>query len=130
MKSILLIEDNTDILENLKEYFELEGYQIFSTNNGNRGMELAREFNPDLIICDMPMLENNRHGILKLLISIPAISFIPFIFSSTLSELINKTDALHFGADDYIVKPFELETMLVMAKACIQSGSKRQRFAA
>lgn len=126
MKSILIIEDNADILENLKEYLELEGYQIFSTNNGARGIELAREFNPDLIICDMPRSGINRHGVLQLLISIPAVSQIPFIFISTLSELINKTDALQFGADDYIVKPFELETILLIAKSCMLSGTKRQ----
>jgi DNA-binding response OmpR family regulator len=130
MKSILLIEDNADILENLKEYLELEGYHIFSTNNGTRGIELAREFNPDLIICDMPRSGINRHGVLQLLINIPAIANIPFIFISTLSELINKTDALQFGADDYVVKPFELESMLLVAKACILSGSKRQICAA
>ncbi len=130
MKSILLIEDNTDILENLKEYLELEGYHIFSTNNGTSGIELAMEFKPDLIICDMPRSEFNRHWVLQLLISISAISSIPFIFSSTFSELINKREALLFGADEYIIKPFELETMLLIAKACIQSGSKRQRWVA
>jgi DNA-binding response OmpR family regulator len=130
MKSILLIEDNADILENLQEYLELEGYQIFSTNNGTRGIELAMEFNPDLIICDMPRSGINRHGVLQLLINIPAVARIPFIFISTLSELINKTDALQFGADDYVVKPFELESMLLIAKACILSGSKRQICAA
>ncbi len=130
MKSILLIEDNADILENLKEYLEMEGFHIFSTNNGKRGIELACEFIPDLIICDMPRSGINRHGVLQLLISIPAIAKIPFIFISTLSELIDKTDALLFGADDYVVKPFDLEKMLVIAKACILSGSKRQICAA
>ena len=130
MKSILLIENNADILENLKEYLELEGYYIFSTNNGARGIELAIEFSPDLIICDMPRSGINRHGVLQLLISIPAISKIPFIFISTLSELINKIDALQSGADDFVVKPFELESMLVIAKACIRCGTKRQICAA
>ena len=130
MKSILLIENNTEILENIKEYFELEGYHIFSTNNGNRGIEMAMEFIPDLIICDMPRSGINRHGVLQLLISTPSIAQIPFIFISTLSEIINKTDALQFGADDYIVKPFELESMLLIAKDCILTGSKRQICAA
>ncbi len=130
MKSILLIEDNADILENLSEYLELEGYHIFSTNNGAKGIELALEFKPDLIICDMPRSGINRHGVLQLLISIPAIAKIPFIFIATLSELVNKTDALQSGADDYLIKPFELESMLLIAKACITSGSKRQICAA
>ncbi|MCB0519062.1 MAG: response regulator, partial [Saprospiraceae bacterium] len=44
MKTILLIEDNNDILENLTEYLELEGYKILITNNGKKGVELAIEF--------------------------------------------------------------------------------------
>ena len=54
MKTILLIEDNYNILENLVEYLELEGYKVFSASNGKKGIELARQFIPDLIICDTP----------------------------------------------------------------------------
>ena len=53
METILLIEDNKNILENLGEYLEMEGYEILMANNGKKGMELAREFLPDLIVCDV-----------------------------------------------------------------------------
>ena len=127
MKSILLIENNADILENLTEYLELEGYQIFSTNNEKRGIELAMEFIPDLIICDMPRPGIDGHKVLRMLIEKDNTSQIPFIFSTTLCEITNRLEALQLGADDYIIKPFELETMLQMAKACISTGSKRQK---
>lgn len=127
MKSILLIEDNIDILENLTEYFELEGYRIFSTNNGDRGIEMALEFMPDLIICDMPRPGIDGYKVLRLLIANLNITKIPFIFCTTLSEKINRSDALESGADDYIIKPFELDTILQMAKICIKTGSKRQK---
>jgi DNA-binding response OmpR family regulator len=127
MKSILLIEDNVDILENLTEYFELEGYHVISTNESKKGIELAMEFIPDLIICDMPKPGIDGYEVLRLLIRTSDTSEIPFIFSTTLCEANNRSDALELGADDYIIKPFELESMLVMAKACILSGSKRQR---
>lgn len=127
MRSILLIEDNADILDNMKEFFELEGYQIFSTNNGTRGIELALACKPDLIICDMPKSGFDKYGVLHLLINNSDISTIPFIFNSTLSDLINKNEALKHGADNYIVKPFDLDNMLEMAKDCIRCGSKRQR---
>jgi DNA-binding response OmpR family regulator len=130
MKSILLIEDNIDILENLAEYFELEGYRIFSTNNGDRGIEMALEFMPDLIICDMPRPGIDGYKVLRLLIANLNITRIPFIFCTTLSEKINRSDALESGADDYIIKPFELETILQMAKFCIKTGSKRQKYSA
>ena len=127
MKSILLIEDNVDILENLSEYLELEGYQVLSTNSGQRGIEMALEYMPDLIICDMPRPGIDGHEVLRILVDTLSISEIPFIFCTTMCETTNRSDALALGADDYIIKPFELETILQMAKVCIKAGSKRQR---
>jgi len=127
MKSILLIEDNFNILENLIEYLEMEGYRIFSTNDGIKGIELARRFIPDLIICDDPKPGIDGHEVLRLLIGTAGTSEIPFIFCSTNSETSNRAVAIGLGADDYIIKPFELETVLHVAKTCIESGSKRQK---
>ena len=127
MKSILLIEDNIDILENLAEYLQLEGYHVYSTNNGNRGIEMALEYIPDLIICDMPRPGIDGYEVLRLLTGNLNLMKIPFIFCTTMSEKINRSDALESGADDYIIKPFELETILEMAKICIKTGTKRQR---
>jgi DNA-binding response OmpR family regulator len=126
MQSILLIEDNTHLLDNLAEYLEMEGYHIFSTNKGETGIELARQFIPDLIICDNPKPGIDGHEVLRSLITSSTTFEIPFIFSTTLSEPINKSEALVLGADDYLIKPFELEALLDMARACIQAGSKRQ----
>ncbi len=130
MKSILLIEDNIDILENLAEYLELEGYHVFSTNNGDRGIEIALEHMPDLIICDMPRPGIDGYKVLQALIDNLSITKIPFIFCTTMSEKINRSDALESGADDYIIKPFELETILQIAKLCIKTGTKRQKLSA
>jgi DNA-binding response OmpR family regulator len=129
MKSILLIEDNIDILENLAEYLELEGYNIFATNNGDKGIEMAIRFLPDLIICDMPRPGIDGYEVLRILNNTLDTSEIPFIFCSTMFETINKSDALASGACDYIIKPFELDSILEMVKVCIKAGSKSQRTA-
>jgi len=128
MKIILLIEDNTDILENLTEYLELEGYLVLATKNGKNGIELAREFKPDLIICDILMPEMDGFEVLRSLLNTTKTSGIPFIFSTSMSEKTDKAEALKLGADDYIVKPFELETLLKVAKTRIKSGSKRHKY--
>jgi DNA-binding response OmpR family regulator len=125
MNTILLIEDNTEILENLTEYLELEGYRILVANNGKKGIELAVEFIPDLIICDVMMPEMDGHEVLHLLLDTAKTNEIPFIFSTSMSEKIERAQALQLGADDYIVKPFEMEALLKMAKTWIKSGSKR-----
>jgi len=125
MNTILVIEDNEHILENLTEFLELEGYKILGTNNGKRGVELAREFIPDLIVCDVLMHAMNGHEVLRLLLNSHATFRIPFIFSTSLSEKIDRAEAMLLGADDYIIKPFALEDLLKMIKARIQSGSTR-----
>ncbi len=125
MKTILLIEDNVAILENLTEFLELEGYKVLIANNGKKGIELAGEFIPDLIICDVKMPEMDGHEVLHLLLDTVKTHDIPFIFSTSMSEKVDRTEALGLGADDYIVKPYELGTLLEMADKWIKSGSKR-----
>jgi len=127
MKTILLIEDTNDILENLTEYLEMEGYKVMVANNGNKGVALANKFIPDLIICDVLMREMDGHEVLRQLLSAPATYEIPFIFSTSMSEKFDKTTALRLGADDYLVKPFDPEDLVKLAKAWIHSGSKRRK---
>ncbi|MEQ8547127.1 MAG: response regulator [Cyclobacteriaceae bacterium] len=120
MKTILLIEDNEDILENLIEYFELEWYKILSSNNGKDGLALARKNIPDLIICDVLMSEMNGYEVLSLLLNSSKTREIPFIFSSSNSELVDRKEALALGANDYIIKPFALDALLLMVKQWIR----------
>jgi CheY-like chemotaxis protein len=127
MKTILLIEDNINFLENLTEYLELEDYNILIADNGKKGFELAIEFIPDLIICDVLMPEMDGHEVLHLLLETAKTYEIPFIFSTSNSQKIDKEQALKDGADDYIVKPFELKTLLEMVGKWIKSGSHRHR---
>ena len=123
MKTILLIEDNIDVLENLTEYLELEGYKIITANNGKSGVQLAKVFIPDLIICDTLMPGMDGYEVLRLLMETATTTDIPFIFNTSNSENIDREKALQLGADGYIVKPFEVEALLKMIKASIKSGS-------
>jgi CheY-like chemotaxis protein len=127
MKTILLIEDNEDILENLTEYLELEGYRIVGARNGRTGVELAEKLIPDLIICDVLMPEMDGYQVLDTILHMAKTFKVPFIFSTSLAEKVNKEDALKLGADDYIIKPFELESLLQMVEFWIRSGSVRHQ---
>lgn len=124
-KTILLIEDNKDILENLTEYFELENYKILAAGNGRRGLELAGQFIPDLIICDFFMPRMNGNEVLHLLLNKRKTSGIPFIFSTSVPEIQTRMSALKSGADEYIVKPYELEILLDMVQAVIKTGKNQ-----
>ncbi len=125
METILLIESNTDILENLTEYFEMEGYHVLSTNKGKKGIELIKEHTPNLIICDVVMPELDGYGVLSEILDMIKAKEIPFIFSSSLSEQCKIDEAFRLGADDYIIKPFTLDNLLERAKNWIKSGIRR-----
>lgn len=88
---------------------------------------MAMEFVPDLIICDIPRPCIDGYEVLRCIISTSKISDIPFIFCTTLSKLMNRLDALALGAEDYIIKHFELEAVLGKVKAYMIAGSKRQK---
>lgn len=126
METILIIEDNKGIRENLIEFFELEGYNIISAIDGKSGILLAKEFIPNLIICDVLMFEMDGYEVLHQLLESPVTELIPFIFSTSMSEKVDRTEALGLGADDYIIKPFEPELLLKMARGWISSGSNRK----
>jgi DNA-binding response OmpR family regulator len=125
MKTILIIENKTDILENLKEAFEIEGYKVLVSNSGTKGVELAREFIPDLIISGILIGEMDGYEVLSLLLGTRSTSRIPFIFSTTKSEKRDRILAFELGADDYIVKPYELGDMFSMTKQWIKSGKEK-----
>jgi DNA-binding response OmpR family regulator len=127
MKTILLIESNNAIRENLAEGLEMEGYNILMSDNGKMGVELAKTCKPDLIISEILMQEMDGYEVLRLLLGTDKTKRIPFIFSTTMSEKKDRTLALGLGADDYIVKPYGFEPLFAMAETWIKSGSKRQK---
>ena len=107
MKSILVIDDNTDIRENTAEILEMSGYKTLTAENGKKGVELALKEKPDLIVCDIMMPELDGYGVLHLLRKNPETLHIPFIFLTAKTDRTDLRKGMEMGADDYITKPFE-----------------------
>ena len=112
MKKILVIEDNEEIRENTVEMLELNNYKVFSAKNGNIGFQLAKNHQPDLVICDMMMPDTDGREFLHLAKNHPAVSKIPLIFFSAGSPLPDVKKMLIKEADDYLQKPFAEEELL------------------
>jgi len=125
METILIIEDNTTIRENLTEYLELEGYAGITVSYGKRGVALANTCIPDIILCDVLMQQMDGYEVLQSLLTTTATYKIPFIFSISMSEKVDRSEALRLGADDYIVKPFDMDQLVKMIKMWLLSGSDR-----
>jgi CRP/FNR family cyclic AMP-dependent transcriptional regulator len=107
MKKVLIIEDNSDVRENLAEILTLSGYEAIVAENGKAGTALAQAELPDLILCDIMMPELDGYGVLHILSRQSTTADIPFIFLSAKAEKDDFRKGMSLGADDYITKPFD-----------------------
>src|SRR4051794_10360197 len=96
-KKILIIEDNTDIRENVVEILELAGFTVFEAENGKIGVELAMKNMPDVILCDIMMPELDGYGVLYLLNKNAETSAIPFIFLTAKAEKVDLRKGMEMG---------------------------------
>lgn len=112
MKRILLIEDDTVLRENTAELLELSDYEVMTAPNGKIGIKLAKEHQPNLIVCDIMMPEMDGYGVLENLSKHQSTKQIPFIYLSAKTEREDVRRGMNLGADDYITKPFSEDELL------------------
>ena len=120
---LLLAEDDPDMREYLTNSLSSE-YKVVGVPDGGKALEMAREINPDIIISDvvMPVLEGDE--LCRILKSSVDTSHIPVILLTALSERENIIFGLEAGANDYIIKPFDLSVLKVRIRNILQN---RQR---
>lgn len=116
MASILIIEDEAPIRDNLRQLLRLEGYEVLEAADGVSGIETVRTTRPDLVLCDILMPGMDGYGVLAELRSTPDLVAIPFIFLTASANLEDRSQALKRGADDYLIKPFKIADLLAAIK--------------
>jgi DNA-binding response OmpR family regulator len=112
MKSILIIEDEYQIRNNLREILLLSDYDPLVAENGLQGLQLAKDKHPDLILCDLMMPELDGYDVLNQLRQDYSTATIPLIFLTAKSEWSDLRRGMELGADDYLTKPFNTEELL------------------
>lgn len=112
MKTVLIIEDNEDIRDNVEEILTLSDYKVITAVNGKDGIEKAQKMSPDLVICDIMMPGIDGYGVLHVLRKDESTRGLPFIFLTSKSERSDFRAAMEMGADDYITKPFSGNELL------------------
>ena len=112
MKTILIIEDNQDVRENTAEILELANYDIQTAEDGVIGVKKARQYKPDIILCDIMMPKLDGYGVLETLSLDKSTRGIPFIFLTAKTEKRDVRKGMNLGADDYLTKPFEEDELL------------------
>jgi EAL domain-containing protein (putative c-di-GMP-specific phosphodiesterase class I)/CheY-like chemotaxis protein len=127
MNTILVIEDELAVRENLLELLDAEGFKTVSAPNGQIGIQKAIAEVPDLILCDMMMPEVDGYGVLTNLREEPTTATIPFIFLTAKSAKSDFRQGMDLGADDYITKPFTRAELLsaIMSRLSKQSLLKK-----
>ncbi|MES3017178.1 MAG: response regulator [Bacteroidota bacterium] len=105
--TVLIIEDNEDIRSSTAEILELADYKVYTAENGKKGVELALNHLPDIILCDIMMPELDGYGVLYLLGKNEQTAGIPFIFITAKTERTDMRKGMEMGADDYLTKPFD-----------------------
>ena len=116
MPTLLVIEDDPEVLDNITEILTETGYQVLQANNGKRGIAVAQEQHPDLIICDIIMPHASGHDVLRALRADPDTTQIPLIFLTAMVDQPDQRKGMNLGAEDYIAKPFSARELLASVK--------------
>lgn len=114
---ILIIEDDVPLARSISNLLKTqEIYDPFIAENGSIGIQKTFELIPDLILCDIGMSDIDGYQVFKILKESSITSMIPFIFLTGKSELDEIRLGLQLGADDYFVKPFQNDELLISIK--------------
>ncbi len=118
-KSVLVIEDDLEILANVEEILELQAFKTIAATDGSSGVRLAKKQQPDLVLCDVMLPHLDGYGVLQELRRHEEIAATPFIFLSAKSQRTDVRLAMELGADDYIMKPFTGQELMKSVKVCL-----------
>ena len=117
-KTILIVEDEQNIVDILSFNLSREGYDTLEAYDGKTGLQLALEQNPDLILLDLMLPEMNGFDVCRKLRE--AGSSVPILMLTAREEETDKVLGLELGADDYITKPFAMRELMARVKANIR----------
>jgi len=123
VKKVLIVEDDPGILVNLKDELEYYGWTVFSAEDGGKGLSLAREKKPDLIILDLMLPDKDGYEVCRELRSEG--NRTPIIMLTARTQEIDKVVGLELGADDYVTKPFSLRELMARVKAVLRRTGER-----
>ena len=120
---IVVVEDESDILEVLSYNLRREGFEVSSSLNGVQGLELIQQQLPDLVLLDLMLPGMDGLEICRRLRSNPASQHIPIVMVTAKGEESDVVLGLGIGADDYLVKPFSPKELIARVKAVLRRTS-------
>lgn len=121
VKTILIVEDDSNIRELLHLYLEQEGYHVETAQDGADGLRTFKRVHPDLVLLDlmMPVMDGTQ-----MMRELRTFSKTPVIILTAKGETFDKVALLELGADDYVTKPFETREVIARVRAVLRRYSK------
>src|SRR6056297_1691882 len=123
-KSILIVEDETDIMKLIDWHLQSEGYLTFNAPEGAKGLDIAEKKNPDLIVLDLILPGMDGLEVCKSLKRNSKTQHIPVVMLTARGEEVDRIVGLELGADDYIVKPFSPRELILRIRAILRRHEK------
>ncbi len=117
---LLIVDDSRLIVQIIVDYFEPMNYVVLRAEDAAAALLQLELHTPDIIVSDILMPEVDGWELFENIRSIPQFSEIPFIFLTTERELPQKLRGFHLGADDYVVKPFEVEELYARVERVLE----------
>jgi two-component system phosphate regulon response regulator PhoB len=124
MHTVLVVDDETDILELVAFNLERQQYKVLTAGDGISAVKLAREKIPDLIVLDVMLPGLDGFGVYRELRADPRTSGIPVLMLTAKGEINDRIAGLELGADDYVTKPFSPRELLLRVKALLKRTRK------
>lgn len=123
-KTILVVEDDADLLEILRLTFTHEGFRVVTAKDGAQGLDLAQRHDPDLVILDLMLPKLDGIEVCKRLREEPAFKRLPILMLTAKGEESDVVLGLGVGADDYLVKPARPREMVARVRNLLRRASK------
>ena len=120
-KKVLIVDDDADIIELQKLYFEKEGYEVVSCMQGDKAVATFNVTKPDIIILDLMLPGMDGNDVCR---EIRKMSDVPIIMLTARTDTLDRVVGLELGADDYVPKPFEPKELLARVKAVLRRTEK------
>jgi len=123
--TILLIDDEGDILDVLREYFEEKGYRVLSATNGEAGVEIARREAPDMVVVDLRLPGMDGTQVVEQIREADA--RVPVVIVTAYPSFESAVHAIRARAYDYLVKPFQMSYLGMVVENAIQDYQRNQQ---
>lgn len=124
MAKIIVVDDDAAIQTLVKVNLQMQGHQILTANDGVEGYALIQQERPDLAILDVMMPNADGYTVAQRIRKNPEVAQLPILMLTALGVVDDKVRGFEVGADDYLVKPFELPELLVRVRALLRRSGQ------